>query len=68
MAFADYSKNLLHEYFYARFCELEDKEEKILLGIRHKRGLIVLCDELRRLETEKHCYQAIYEDLKRVIS
>ena len=59
-----YGKNLLHEYFYKRLCEVDEEQRSIISAMRTKQGLIILCDKLRALDIEKQVIQGIYEELK----
>lgn len=58
------SAEIMHEYFYGKLCEIDEKMETVIIDIRHKRGVLILCEEIRRLEIEKRCYEAIYDDLR----
>jgi len=57
-------EELIHEYFYRRLCELDEEQRTVISALRTKAGLVILCDKLRGLETEKRVLIGIYEDLK----
>ena len=58
------NSNMLLEYFYMKFLRIEEKEEELFRKMRTKKGLLVLADQLRNLETEKKVVQEIYEEIK----
>lgn len=62
----DRSAAIMHEYFFRKFCEIDEKLETVIIDIRHKRGLLILCEDLQRLEIERHYYEAIYNDLRHI--
>ena len=55
---------LISEYFFRQLCALEEKQTELVLAIRTKKGLLILCDKLRELEVEKRILIKVYEDLK----
>ena len=55
---------LISEYFFRQLCALEEKQTELVLAIRTKKGLLILCDKLRELEVEKRILIRVYEDLK----
>ena len=55
---------LISEYFFRQLCALEEKQTELVLAIRTKKGLLILCDKLRVLEAEKSALITVYEDLR----
>ena len=62
-----WARVLVHEYFYKRFCELDDEERKLIYTLRTKNTLIPALDKLRELELEKLILLRVYEDLKGLV-
>ena len=58
---------ILHEYYFRRLAELDDRENEIIVQIRQKRCLYILCDELRLISIEKQVILRMYEELRLLI-
>lgn len=65
--FEPFGRVIVHEYFYKRFCEIDDEMQSLIRQIRTKSGLVILCDRLRALEMEKVVLVKVYEDLKTLL-
>jgi len=59
-----YSRILIHEYFYKRLSEIDEQEQRLIYALRTKKGLLVVCDQLRVLEIEKMVTMRLYEEMK----
>jgi len=55
---------LIHEYFYKRLSEIDEQEQRLIYALRTKKGLLVVCDQLRVLEIEKMVTMRLYEEMK----
>ena len=55
--------DLLPEYFYRKLTRLDEKEDELIRAMRTKRGMYLLCDQLKTLAIEKRIVQQIHDEL-----